>query len=593
MLRPSTVVTFFLLLVLGPSLWADQPRVVRGVLDLTGYDFPPEGTRVEGEFGFHWGILETPDPASEPSGPFLSVPGYWNQVDPRLPGPGAATYRVKILLPADDRVWSFYYPETATASALFINGRLMAQAGSPSLLAAEEEPQYKPQLVSFVAPGGVADVVIQVSNGNYRKGGMWASPRVGPEPTMRQTDDRRVIWELLMLGAFVALALYSVGLSSLGLASGRPPDLASVWLMLTCLEIVARVMVTGDGLAVRYFDLDWELGRKLEFLPMHLGSLFFFFYLRKLFPGEIRPWMVRFCVGGAWVLGVPALLLPARITNHFVEVGEVFLLSYLLIYVTIVVQAYRRKREGSTIMVVSTVALALGVGNDTVLSATGWAGLGSFFPVAGLVFISLQSILLSLRYSNLGRRADQLTVDLLDLNQAMNRFVPVQSLPDLVLLADAEGRNLQASAAMASLLGRTDDELRALTLTEVLNGWPQLPEVWAALRVDQKAREGLPGAIGSSQFLMSLTPSRDKRQSLGGVIARVSGVQDWDEAFERFGISTREREVCRLLLEGQTNQQIADSLFISPGTVKNHLQNLFRKTGATNRVEVLRALQKP
>jgi len=597
MIRYSThrVLVFLFLLggIFGPRLWAEEVRVVEGVLDLTEYDFTQGSSSVVGEFGFRWGVWENPVLGSAPTGPFLAVPGYWTQADPALPGQGVATYRVKILLPAGDRIWSFYYPETSTASALFINGRRLAHQGTPSLTAGDERPQYKPQLVAFVAPDGVADVVIQVSNWNYRKGGLWSPPKIGTEELMRRTDDRTIVWELLMIGAFLALALYNVSLYVRGLPQGRSQDLAGLWLMLTCLEIVARILVTGDNLAVRYFDLDWEWGRKLEFLPMHLGSLFFFSFLNKLFPREIQPWMVRYCVGGAWVLGVPALLLPARITNNFVEVGEVFLLSYLIVYVIIVVQAFRRRREGASIMFYSTLGLVAGVTNDIVLSATSWVGLGSFFPFAGFAFIFLQSVLLSLRYSNLGLRADQLTLDLHDLNQAMNRFVPVQTLPDLVLLADAGGTNLQASAPMARLLGLTDDELRGLTLPQALPGWPDLPQVWTALQQDQRPREGLSGTIGTSRFLLSLVPSRDKHQTLGGVIVRITGADDWDEAFERFGISAREREVCRLLLEGQTNQQIADKLFISPGTVKNHLQNLFRKTGAANRVELLRVLQKP
>ena len=53
-------------------------------------------------------------------------------------------------------------------------------------------------------------------------------------------------------------------------------------------------------------------------------------------------------------------------------------------------------------------------------------------------------------------------------------------------------------------------------------------------------------------------------------------------------ISGREREVVGLLLEGKTNQEIADALFISLSTVKTHLASVFEKTGARNRVEVSR-----
>jgi len=58
-----------------------------------------------------------------------------------------------------------------------------------------------------------------------------------------------------------------------------------------------------------------------------------------------------------------------------------------------------------------------------------------------------------------------------------------------------------------------------------------------------------------------------------------------------FRISEREWQVVSLLLEGKTNQEIADLLFISLSTVKTHLKNIFEKTGTRNRMEVARVLR--
>lgn len=52
-------------------------------------------------------------------------------------------------------------------------------------------------------------------------------------------------------------------------------------------------------------------------------------------------------------------------------------------------------------------------------------------------------------------------------------------------------------------------------------------------------------------------------------------------------LSAREIEVIQLLSSGITNQQIADTLYISRNTVKIHLQNIYRKLGATNRREAV------
>ena len=41
--------------------------------------------------------------------------------------------------------------------------------------------------------------------------------------------------------------------------------------------------------------------------------------------------------------------------------------------------------------------------------------------------------------------------------------------------------------------------------------------------------------------------------------------------------SKREKEVASLLLQGKTTQETADSLFISPATVKTHIQHIYEK----------------
>jgi DNA-binding CsgD family transcriptional regulator len=60
------------------------------------------------------------------------------------------------------------------------------------------------------------------------------------------------------------------------------------------------------------------------------------------------------------------------------------------------------------------------------------------------------------------------------------------------------------------------------------------------------------------------------------------------EFLTSFKISERECEVMHLLFEGCSNREISERLFISPATVRNHLHNIFEKTRAKNRVDLVR-----
>jgi DNA-binding CsgD family transcriptional regulator len=61
--------------------------------------------------------------------------------------------------------------------------------------------------------------------------------------------------------------------------------------------------------------------------------------------------------------------------------------------------------------------------------------------------------------------------------------------------------------------------------------------------------------------------------------------------FGRYQISDRELEVIRLILEGKSNRQIEDQLFISIKTVKTHVYNIYRKLGINNRWQLINLVQ--
>lgn len=56
-------------------------------------------------------------------------------------------------------------------------------------------------------------------------------------------------------------------------------------------------------------------------------------------------------------------------------------------------------------------------------------------------------------------------------------------------------------------------------------------------------------------------------------------------------ITEREKELLLLLVQGLTNNEIGAKLYISEGTVKTHIQNIYKKLGVRNRVQLFHLLK--
>jgi len=65
-----------------------------------------------------------------------------------------------------------------------------------------------------------------------------------------------------------------------------------------------------------------------------------------------------------------------------------------------------------------------------------------------------------------------------------------------------------------------------------------------------------------------------------------SGLNGAKPTRERAQLSQREREIIVLIAQGYKNKEIAEKMFITEQTVKNHLHNVFDKLGVSDRLEL-------
>jgi two-component system response regulator DesR len=87
------------------------------------------------------------------------------------------------------------------------------------------------------------------------------------------------------------------------------------------------------------------------------------------------------------------------------------------------------------------------------------------------------------------------------------------------------------------------------------------------------------------------TLMRAIRTTLGGHRFVEESIGSWllttrQDVWDCYGLTSRERDVAVAVAEGRSVEEIAARLYITPRTVKFHLGNLYRKTGAKTRSQL-------
>jgi non-specific serine/threonine protein kinase len=91
---------------------------------------------------------------------------------------------------------------------------------------------------------------------------------------------------------------------------------------------------------------------------------------------------------------------------------------------------------------------------------------------------------------------------------------------------------------------------------------------------------GFEAAWAAGQTLTAERACAEAAETLAAMSAPTAPSIMADNAF---GLTPREREVLTLLTEGRSNHAIAETLFISPRTAKNHVAHILAKLGASSR----------
>ncbi len=420
-----------LLLCHTPPLHA-APVAVKGVLDLGAWDFKIDGpVLLNGEWCFHWGNFLPPESLrhlKKLPGEVAAVPSVWSSViykNRKLHNKGLGTYHLRVRLSHRPELLALKLPTAGTAYNLYVNGKKIAYAGKIGKSRETMTPAYRPQITTFAPEDDILDIVIHMSNFNYRWGGQWYSPVMGEPRDIRELREDNIIKEAFLTGIFFIMFIYHIMLVLL-----RKIDGFSLVFSMVCIILCVRQASIGEIIALNLFPfISFKTIIRLEYLTFFAVVPVISTFLLIAFP---RAYSKTISMGVIIVGGIFCGIVvstPVEFFSSTITVYQVFTIACIFYGLRGIIRSVIEKLDGAIILSAGFAVLFIAAIND-ILYARQIIDTGHMSGYGLLCLIFCQAFLVNHRFSKaftavetLSGMLEEKNRDLTDLTQNLERIV--------------------------------------------------------------------------------------------------------------------------------------------------------------------------
>lgn len=423
------ILLVYLLSELVSSPVSTIPKAHQGVLDLSNWDFPQDGViSLDGEWEFYWQqLLSSQDfhqGKANLSG-YGHVPSMWNYYNfqgKHLPGYGYATYRLKVKVKDRNSLQGLKITTMSTAYKLMVDNSIVATNGTVSTDKETFFPQYKPLVTFFQPTSNQFELIVQVANFTYARGGFCYTIYLGTEQQIRDLQETKRQRDIFLLGSIFIMALYH---STIFLLHRKYKYKAELYFILMMILFAMLISFRGEYVILSIFpklSINWLVF--FEYTTIYWASGALALFMQELYPDECSPRIRNIIVGISIFLTLLTLINPISFYTKFTLLIEIELIIVALYYIYTAWLAVIRNRVGAPLLF-STIIFSIGA---FLLDALyHWNIYSSkfegVFPIVSFVFIFVQSFILAQRSSVAFTEVDALSRKLISLNKLKDEFI--------------------------------------------------------------------------------------------------------------------------------------------------------------------------
>lgn len=346
---------------------AVQIKAQNGILNIENWDMEANTPlSLDGQWEFYWKEFLTVYEISD-AGPDLlvQVPSTWNEYSldgQGLPGEGYGTYRLHVktgLLQGD--ILGLSIPAFSSAYRLYVDDKLVAQNGTISSTASEEIGEYKPQTVYFSVPSNEFDLIIQVSNHQYARGGFWCPMHIGSQSQITEFDDSVLMKNMIVIGAFLIVALFYIASFIL-----MKETKANLYFGLLCISAIISYDTSGQlALTKTIPGISLDTVIFIWFSSCTWTMMFTLLYMNKLFESRVSKIVVRVFMVLVILIQTFYILAPTPIFTAFGHITNYIEILCMFSAAMIAIMGAIKKKKNGWLNLISLIIILVTVIYDT------------------------------------------------------------------------------------------------------------------------------------------------------------------------------------------------------------------------------------
>ena len=393
------------------------PSVQNGVLNIEDWDFENHNRiNLSGKWEFYWNSLVSKNDFENnavKSDGLIEVPLSWNYFkiqDKKLPGFGYATYRLKVITSDSDlkseKLLSLRINPMSTSYKLYVDGKLLESNGQVGTTKESTKPEYQPKIVVFKPPAKEFDIIVQVSNYTYARGGMWYDISLGTPKQINDYNTLLVYKDAFLIGSLSIMMLFYMCVYFM-----YRNDKSSLYFGLLCLLHIVRVSLYGDYFIMRIFpSIKFENLIYITYFTVYWMPVGMYLMVRKIFPKQSSRKIALVFVYYAIIMSVITMFLPIYIYTKLIYFMEGMMAIFMLSSMFAILKAYINKEKGSSIIFIGgLIILITGIHDILYQNFTISNSFGEMSSVGMFIFMFLLSALLANRFAKAFKEMEEIS----------------------------------------------------------------------------------------------------------------------------------------------------------------------------------------